>query len=419
MSKCIEKSCKKAPNFNYINETKLLYCAEHALNGMVDVHHELCLEIGCLKFPSFNFENEKKPLYCIIHKKDNMINVKNKQCFKENCPVRPYFNYKTEQKGLYCKIHKKDNMVDVKHKRCIKCDKERALFNIVGNKQPLYCNNCKTKDMINTQRKHCLDCTRTPHFNLPGKTIGLYCSECVSDNNMVDVVHKKCIGIDCPDPKAPSYNYANNKIPQYCIHCKKDNMINVKHPSCKTPLCDITVTKKYEGYCFRCFAEEFPDKPISRNYKTKEREIIQFVKKEFPDYSWRYDKIIQDSCSKKRPDIFLDLGYQIIIIEIDENQHKKSNYETSCEHKRIMKLSQDVGERSIIFLRFNPDNYIKNKIKITSCWGFDKNRVLIIKNKEEWLKRLDVLKNEINYWCNQDNKSSKTIEIKYLFFDDD
>ena len=84
-----------------------------------------------------------------------------------------------------------------------------------------------------------------------------------------------------------------------------------------------------------------------------------------------------------------------------------------------MQLSKDVGERPIIFIRFNPDNYIKNKIKIASCWAEDKNHVLLIKNKEEWFKRLDVLKNEIVYWCNQDNKSSKTIEIKYLFFDDD
>ena len=189
---------------------------------------------------------------------------------------------------------------------------------------------------------------------------------------------------------------------------------------CKTPLCELRKSKKYEGYCLRCFAHTFPDKPISRNYKTKEREVVEFIKKEFPDYSWKYDKIIQDSCSNKRPDIFLDLGYQIIIIEIDENQHNTSNYETSCEHKRIMQLSKDVGEeRSIIFIRFNPDNYVKNNIKITSCWGLDEKRVLLIKKKKEWLERLDTLKNQIIYWCNPHNKSSKTIEIKYLFFNKD
>ena len=68
-----------------------------------------------------------------------------------------------------------------------------------------------------------------------------------------------------------------------------------------------------------------------------------------------YDKKIQDGCSTRRPDLFLDLGYQIIIIEIDENQH--IDYDCSCENKRIMELSQDVGHRPIVFIRFNPDDY--------------------------------------------------------------
>ena len=38
-----------------------------------------------------------------------------------------------------------------------------------------------------------------------------------------------------------------------------------------------------------------------------------------------------------------------------------------------MELSQDVGHRPIIFIRFNPDQYfdINNK-KIASCWSYSK-----------------------------------------------
>lgn len=34
----------------------------------------------------------------------------------------------------------------------------------------------------------------------------------------------------------------------------------------------------------------FPDKPISRNYKTKEYSVVDFVKNQFPKFDWKSDK---------------------------------------------------------------------------------------------------------------------------------
>ena len=126
---------------------------------------------------------------------------------------------------------------------------------------------------------------------------------------------------------------------------------------------------------------------------------------------------IQDGCSKRRPDLLLDLGYQVIIIEVDENQH--INYDCSCENKRLMELSKDVGHRPIIFIRFNPDKYFNsdNK-KIDSCWTYSKiNGHINVdrKHKKEWNKRLNSLEEQITYWLN--NKTDKTIEIIQLYFD--
>ena len=45
----------------------------------------------------------------------------------------------------------------------------------------------------------------------------------------------------------------------------------------------------------------------------------------------------------RRPDLELDLLYQIVII--DENQH--IDYDCSCENKLIMELSQDIAHRPI------------------------------------------------------------------------
>jgi len=130
------------------------------------------------------------------------------------------------------------------------------------------------------------------------------------------------------------------------------------------------------------------------------------------------DKKIKDGCSRKRPDLMLDLGYQIIIVEVDENQHE--SYDCSCENKRLMLLSQDVGHRPIIFIRFNPDEYLdKENIIISSCWKINKQGICQINNRKikEWNERLESLKSQIEYWTNPENKTEKTIEVIQLYFD--
>ena len=142
------------------------------------------------------------------------------------------------------------------------------------------------------------------------------------------------------------------------------------------------------------------------------------IKKIFPNYTWCNDKIIQDGCSKKRPDMLVDLGYQIIIIEIDENQH--SDYDCSCEHKRIMEISQDLQHRPIIFIRFNPDDYNKKNEKISSCWGINGNGISVVKKTKlkEWNERLSILSSHVEYWLDPKNVTNKTIEIIQLFYNE-
>ncbi len=154
---------------------------------------------------------------------------------------------------------------------------------------------------------------------------------------------------------------------------------------------------------------------IARRIKRKEYAVVEFVKTTFQGLSWIADKQVSGGCSKRRPDLLLDLGYQVIIVEIDENQH--TDYDCSCENKRIMELSQDVGHKPIIFIRFNPDGFKENGTKISSCWGLDKNGICVIKKSKrcEWSQRLNTLKEQICYWVNPINTTSKTIETINLF----
>jgi hypothetical protein len=165
----------------------------------------------------------------------------------------------------------------------------------------------------------------------------------------------------------------------------------------------------------RCYIYTFPDKPVARNYKTKERAVVEFVCERFPEHTWITDKKVNDGCSMRRPDILVDLGYQVVIIEIDENAHQ--DYDCSCENKRIMELSQDVGHRPIVFIRFNPDSYIKDDKKIPSCWDNYKNGICVVKYKEDWEYRLSILEAQIKYWTSSCNSTNKIIEIIQLFYD--
>lgn len=203
--------------------------------------------------------------------------------------------------------------------------------------------------------------------------------------------------------------YCKHKIRKnYCKECGGSSL-------CKSEWCTISGMKKYNGYCLNCCINICPDIEVYRNYKTKEKEVVDEVIKEFPDFTWIADKKIAGGCSKRRPDLLLDMGDNIIIIEVDENKH--TSYDCSCENKRLMEISQDVGHRPIIFLRFNPDGYETDEgIKVTSCWKANKKGILqIARNKKvEWKNRIKSLTDTISYWIN--NKTEKTIEIIELFY---
>ena len=306
--------------------------------------------------------------------------VKIKTCIKDGCSTHPSYNFAGEKRGIYCNKHRLVDMIDVRNKSC-------------------------SYDGCRTQ----------PSYNFAGEKRGIYCDKHKLDD-MINIVSKTCSYDGCRTQ--PSYNFAGEKLGIYCDKHKLVDMINVISKSCKSTWCSTQVSNKYyDGYCLRCFIYLFPDKPVSRNYKTKEYSVLDFIKTKFSELDFIADKIISGGCSRRRPDLLLDMLYQIIIIEIDENQH--TDYDCSCQNKRLMELSQDLGHRPIVFIRFNPDVYKKDGKNITSCWGCDKNGICVVKKskEKEWLERLNTLEEQIKYWISPENITDKTIEIIQLYYD--
>jgi hypothetical protein len=426
MINIVDKLCEicniKRALYNYKGKTGGIYCLDHMVEGMVNVKGKRCAYKGllgseiCYTAPIYNYDGQLKGLYCIEHKMENMINVTGKRCSIIHCKSIAQFNFDGNITGKYCSQHKEHGMIDVKHKRC---EYENCMntpsYKFENGSSCKFCSKHKLGGMVNGKHIMCKmeNCKKQAGYNDIGIKTPLYCGE-HKKKNMVDLKHHFCLETNCD--KRPIFNFEGSKKGIYCFEHKKEKMVNLFVRYCNSSWCNNYANRNYDNYCINCFIHLFPDKPMTRNYKTKEKAIVDYIINTF-DRSWICDKRIVDGCSKRRPDLLLDMGTYIIIIEIDENQHV--NYDCSCENKRLMEISQDVGHRPIVFIRFNPDDYIdSNGKKIKSCWSpNNKTNILhVSKSKQvEWNHRLDVLKNQIQYWL--DNTTDKTIEIIQLFYD--
>jgi hypothetical protein len=286
------------------------------------------------------------------------------------------------------------------------------------------------------EKSRCFDCGGVEMCK--HKMRKIYCKEC-DGSSLCEHGRRKYQCLDCGGSSYCEHNKRvhscvdcggsalceHGKDKRYCKEC--DGSMFCKHNKqkyrckecdgrslCKSAWCEVRGIKKYNGYCLHCCINICPEIKVSNNYKTKETDVVDNLKELFPSYTWIWDKKIKDGCSKRRPDLLLDLGSHVVIVEVDENKH--NDYDCSCEHKRLMEISQDLDHRPVVFIRFNPDNYILNGKNITSCWGTNGNGTLVIKKskQKEWKQRIHTLKEQIEYWV--ENPSEKTVEIVELFY---
>jgi hypothetical protein len=204
-------------------------------------------------------------------------------------------------------------------------------------------------------------------------------------------------------------------VEKFCSRHRTDDMQCAAHRLCKTHLCNIMASTKFDGHCARCFSYLFPERYKVRNYKNKEICVADFVKDSFPEQDWACDKIVDWGCSRKRPDLLLNLGSHVLIVEVDENQH--STYDNLCEQRRIVTLYQDVAHAPTVFIRFNPDGYMDAGLKRHSCWGPNRYGVMVVKKsyETEWAARLERLRATIA--AHMELVPERAITQVHLFFD--
>ena len=326
--------------------------------------------------------------------------------------------------------------------RCKECNGKEIC---VHSKSKYFCKECKGKgicehDKIKQHCKECKGASICEHDKRKSR-----CKECgggsICEHNKRKDICRECGGNQlcehdkikqhCKECKGASI-CEHNKVRSRCRECgggticphnKQKSTCVICNPNCSCIECkSILVDKRSKFYplCQACFCNKYPDHKKSTLYKIKERYLRDELRLRFPDkdINMVFDKAVDGGCSKKRPDVLIDLLLYSIIIECDEDQHK--NYE--CENKRTMQLFEDLGERPLILIRFNPDSYMENKKKIEGCFkplikieDIHKKKFYEL-NEEEWNRRVDILEEVIREKIREDIPEKEVEEIK-LFYD--
>src|SRR5579875_1099830 len=393
-----------------------VYCSEHKLPNMINVKSKKCQYPGCITRPSFNYEGQKNGIYCSEHKLPNMVDVVSKRCQYPGCKKCPSFNYEGQQDKIYCSEHKLPDMVDVKSKKCqYPGCKKRPSFNYEGQQDKIYCSEHKLPDMVDLKHKKCEypGCKKHPSFNYEGQRIGIYCYEHKLPK-MMDVKHKKCQFPDCKT-RASYGKLFKSKI--HCAKHKDNNEYEFNYPKCEIENCNEMpiYTDKNDNYPLRCekhkkindknvierpckscnllfylneetqLCNDCHDYYIKKVYKAKENKKRKLLEANNIKIE-SYDSIIENSCSKYRPDFVIDYTLFKVILEVDENQH--SSYSCECEYSRMVQVFQDFGGIPIIFIRFNPDEYRDENNKLIKSYTGRENKLLELLHSLSNIKEL-------------------------------
>jgi hypothetical protein len=256
-----------------------------------------------------------------------MIDVKNKRCVHEHCMKRPYYNLPTETRPLYCFEHKLEYMINVWKRKCDenKC-KEVAIYGWRG-KRKQFCFDHKVDEMINLfEENKCIECDKEYQYLFEKRK---YCMKHCPDKSYTNILKRKCM---------------------FC--------------------------EEYDSYfvCEEC----------KMNKNKKEWAVVRHIKKSI-DTPFKHDtNELVSECSRRRPDVMFELLKHVVIVEIDENQHKAY----TCECARTNEIVNSIGGRSVIFIRYNPDKTYHNG-KNKKYKMMDKLEILIKTIKEELAREHD------------------------------
>lgn len=401
--KCV--TCKiKTPTYNLPGEIGSKWCVTCKPADAINTQKKCCI---CNEHaPYFNLPGETNGKWCSSCSPQDAINVISKKC---PCGITASFGPTSSKKDLkWCYNCKEEGAICTTYKKC-SCG-SRAIYNLPGKIGGIWCKICKPFEAINIIGNRCA-CGSLAGYNLPGKKEKIWCRKCKPDGTI-------SVNTRCECGNICHYKLPGTRLRKWCSSCKPENAIcDKKIIKCNFIYCDATGI--YDGYCLRCYSYLNPDIQISKKYKIKEKyvvdEVLDGIKNLVLKEQITTDKIL-GGCSKRRPDISIDLGTHWICVENDENSHR--GYDTNCEISRVNELYTDMADRPMVLIRFNCDSYTnKNNIKRKSLFKINNNGMLGIVDRRTFNYRINILLNCIIKHIKEIPKE-KGLTIEYLFYDE-
>ena len=353
--------------------------------------------LNCEKHASFSEPNSKKAIYCKAHAPSNYINVKNKKCIYENCNKQPIFGKQGSKQAEYCTDHKPENYIDIISKKCIHLNCYKIpIYGQYNSKISEYCAEHKPENYVDIKNKKCIyeNCNKQPIFGKQGSKQAEYCKD-HKPENYVDLKHKKCIYPNCSI--RPSYNFPGYS-PEYCkLHSqlrmvfqplskRKEEIIQCLY--CNT---DIHYNEQFCSSCKIYISNG------NKTVKKKNKELTIKTLLDEHEIKYYHDNIVVNGCSRKRPDFLIPTNWGNIVLEVDEFQHNRKNYNCECEKTRMQQIYYDIGCEKVLFVRYNPDQYLSLDKKFSSI----ERQNFLIKFLKEYI--CDFPKNNLS--------------VVYLFYD--
>ncbi|KAL4853194.1 hypothetical protein ACK3TF_005809 [Chlorella vulgaris] len=150
--------------------------------------------------------------------------------------------------------------------------------------------------------------------------------------------------------KQPKYNIPCSKRPRWCQQHKPDDAIDVVSKRCAHEDCDVCVTNQ-NTWC----ATHDVDAVHKRRHRVRENQVAAFLRNNGLQWTTWNRQVKEASCGRFRPDFTFELPTHVVIVEVDEDQH--STYDQSCEHKRMLDITNSYGGMPVTFLRYNTDGF--------------------------------------------------------------
>lgn len=239
---CIHEGCETIATFGDKKNMKPVYCVSHKKQNMIDVRNTKCKEKDCFNRAGYNFPDQKILLYCKDHAKDGMISHNySKKCERENCTKAPTYGWEKGQEALRCATHKLSGMSIVVGVCEFEDCSTTANFGFKSDNRRVRCAKHKEKGMINVKDKRSCqfeNCSTVPNYNFPGVKPAILCVN-HKESGMVNVNVNLCEIEKCGSRALFSYYHEplsrcskhkerfmikSNRVPK-CSECKKDKAL--------------------------------------------------------------------------------------------------------------------------------------------------------------------------------------------------